>query len=122
MMKMQNNDLISRSTAIAEIEEYLEEYSELEPETGYHNLKWCAMEEAKDALSMLPAVDATPVVHGRWEFCGDDYLVCGICGARYYKKWLLQSYCTGVGSDKMDGFWHCPHCGALLDGSEEDPD
>jgi hypothetical protein len=57
-----NNDLISRAAAIAEIEEYIEEYSELEPETGYHNLKWCAMEEAKDVLSMLPAVDAAPVV------------------------------------------------------------
>lgn len=56
------DDLISRAAAIAEIEEYIEEYSELEPETGYHNLKWCAMEEAKDVLSMLPAVDAVPVV------------------------------------------------------------
>ena len=55
------NDLISRAAAIAEIEEYIEEYSELEPETGYHNLKWCAMEEAKDVLSMLPSVDAVPV-------------------------------------------------------------
>ena len=54
-------DLISRAAAIAEIEEYIEEYSELEPETGYHNLKWCAMEEAKDVLSMLPTIDAIPV-------------------------------------------------------------
>lgn len=56
------NDLISRAAAIAEIDEYIEEYSELEPETGFHNLKWCAMEEAKDTLVMLPAVDAVPVV------------------------------------------------------------
>ena len=54
-------DLISRKAAISEIEEYIEEYSDLEPETGYHNLKWCAMEEAKDVLSMLPAADAVPV-------------------------------------------------------------
>lgn len=52
---------ISRVAAIAKIDEYIEEYSDLEPETGYHNLKWCAMEEAKDVLSMLPAVDAIPV-------------------------------------------------------------
>ena len=55
------SDLISRKAAIAEIEEYIEEYSELEPETGFHSLKWCAMEEAKDTLLMLPAVDAIPV-------------------------------------------------------------
>lgn len=58
---MPNNDLISRAAAIAEIEEYIEEYSELEPETGFHSLKWCAMEEAKDTLLMLPPVDAIPV-------------------------------------------------------------
>lgn len=54
-------DLVSRAEAIAEIENYIEEYSELEPDTGYHNLKWCAMEEAKYALTMLPVVDAVPV-------------------------------------------------------------
>lgn len=54
-------DLISRAAAIDEIEEFIEEYSELDPETGYHNLKWCAMEEAKDVLSMLPTIDAIPV-------------------------------------------------------------
>jgi hypothetical protein len=55
------NDLISRAAAIAEIEEYIEEYSELDPETGFHSLKWCAMEEAKEVLSKLLAVDAVPV-------------------------------------------------------------
>ena len=34
---MEKNDMISRKAAMAEIEEYIEEYSELEPETGYHN-------------------------------------------------------------------------------------
>ena len=58
---MEKNDLISRKAAMTEIEEYIEEYSELEPETGYHNLKWCAMEEAKEVLSMLPTVPAIPV-------------------------------------------------------------
>lgn len=99
MMTIQNNDLISRNAAIEAI-------------LGSFN--------AIKAIEELHAVEAAPVVHGRWEFCGDDYLVCGVCGARYYKKWLLQSYCTGIGSDKMDGFWHCPRCGALLDGKEND--
>jgi hypothetical protein len=73
-----------------------------------------------DLVNGIPAVDAAPVVHGRWEFCGDDDLVCSVCGARYYKKWLLQSYYTGPGSDRMDGFLYCPHCGALLDGGDSD--
>lgn len=66
-----------------------------------------------------PIIDAAPVVHGRWEYCGDDDIICNVCGARYLKERLLQSYYTGIGSDKMDGFWHCPHCGALLDGGGE---
>ena len=49
-------ELILRAEAIAEIEEYIEEYSDLD-ENGYHNLKWCAMEEARDVLSMLPVVE-----------------------------------------------------------------
>ena len=94
------DDLISRAAAIAENEEYIEEYSELEPETGYHNLKWCAMEEAKDVLSMLPAVDAVPVVHGRWGENGD----CSKCG---FQPWYEHDIHTLL---------YCPNCGAKMDG------
>ena len=69
-------------------------------------------------VDRIKTVDAAPVVHGRWEFCGDDDIVCSECGARYYKKWLLQSFYTGPGSDRMDGFGCCPYCGALMDGGE----
>lgn len=64
----------------------------------------------------MPTIDAASVVHGHWEFCGDDDLICSECGARYFVKWLKQSYHTGVGSDKMDGFLYCPHCGSIMDG------
>ena len=105
------DDLISRAAAIAEIEEYIEEYSELEPETGYHNLKWCAMEEAKDVLSMLPAVDAAPVVHGRWEEVDDGwgewYYRCSACGC----EWFLED-----GTPAENGMNYCPRCGAKMDG------
>lgn len=102
---MKNNDLISREALVKD-------------------LSYCAHELFFDKDFLLykimrqPAIDAAPVVHGRWDFCGDDYLVCSVCGARYYKGWLIQSYCTGPGSDQMDGFLYCPHCGALLDGGE----
>lgn len=91
------DDLISRATAIAEIEEYIEEYSELEPKTGYHNLKWCAMKEVKGVLSTLPAVDAVPVVHGYW-YVYPDVCVCSVCG-----------------EDSLSLSKYCPNCGALMD-------
>ena len=101
--------LISRAAAISEIEEYIEEYSELEPETGYHNLKWCAMEEAKDVLLMLPAVDAAPVVHAKWihldqRGCATISGKCSCCGweAHYYE-------------DDVADMPYCPNCGAKMD-------
>ena len=57
----------------------------------------------------------TPIAHGRQEFSGDDYIICSVCGARYYTKWLVQSYCTGIGDDKINGFHYCPHCGTKMD-------
>ena len=97
---MQDNDMISRRALLAAYDA-----AHKGPPGGARRL----IEEA-------PGVDAVPVVHGRWEYCGDDDLMCSKCGERYYKPWLLQSYYTGPGSDKMDGFWYCPHCGAIMDG------
>ena len=95
-------DLISRAAAIDEIEEYLEEYSELEPETGYHNLKWCAMEEAHDVLLALPAVDAVPVVHGRW----------------VKRKTWDKSVCSNCSFENAEMTKFCPECGAKMDGGK----
>ena len=103
---MSNDDLISRATAIAEIEEYIEEYSELDSETGYHNLKWCAMKEAKDVLSTLPAVDAVPVVHGRWIDHKDEHQ-CSVC-----KETTIVDFYVW----KNIQFDFCPYCGAKMDG------
>lgn len=85
------NDLISRAAAIAEIKDYIEEYSELEPETGYHNLKWCAMKEAEDVLSTLPAIDAVPVVR-----CKDCkwYGSKTECCYRNVGTWAADDYCS----------------------------
>ena len=108
------DDLISRAAAIAEIEEYIEEYSELEPETGYHNLKWCAMEEAKDVLSMLPAVDAVPVVHARPVWINPLDPGAKICA------WKCSSLCSACGDYVAVGWKHCQNCGAVLDGERRD--
>lgn len=106
---MQNNDLIFRAAAIDEIEEYLEEYSELEPETGYHNLKWCAMEEAKDALLALPAADAVQVVHGRWIDHKDEHQ-CSAC-----KEFTVVDAYAWIQLQ----YDFCPHCGARMDRGDD---
>lgn len=104
-MSMKNDDLISRAAAIAEIDEYIEEYSELEPETGYHNLKWCAMSEAKDVLTMLPAVNAALVRHGHWIDWKDEHQ-CSECRETTIVDYYVWS---------VEKFNFCPYCGANMD-------
>lgn len=106
------DDLISRKAAIMEIEDYIEEYSELDPDTGYHNLKWCAMEEAKDVLTMLPTVDAAPVVHGRWIDHKDEHQ-CSVC-----KEFTVVDSYVWV----QLRYDFCPNCGAKMDGERRDED
>lgn len=62
--------------------------------------------DARDTLEQLPAVDAAPVVHGRWidenpDIFLDPRMRCSICTwvERPLIKW---SYCPNCGA-KMDG-------------------
>lgn len=66
------------------------------------------------AVEWLPAADVAPVVHGRWigkPLCGNANCRCSECGevfqihANLHGK-VLQKY--------------CPHCGAKMDGKEQD--
>ena len=48
------SDLISRQDTIDRINEYIEEYSEIDSD-GNHSEKWCAMQEAKMTIKNLPS-------------------------------------------------------------------
>ena len=47
------SDLISRQDTIDRINEYIEEYSEIDSD-GNHSEKWCAMQEAKMTIENMP--------------------------------------------------------------------
>lgn len=51
-------------------------------------------------LKDLPAVDAAPVVHGRW----GESAECSVCG---FQPWYEHDIHT---------LTYCPHCGAKMDG------
>ena len=104
------DDLISRAAAIAEIEEYLHGLDSCisEPDLkldGYKNGLQVAIQE----LKALPAVDAAPVVHGRWMNIPDkpewDQKMCSVCG---------DYFCCQAN--------YCPNCGAKMDGERRDED
>ena len=96
---MANDDLISRQAAIDSLDEYIEEYSYDLDENGYHNPKWCAMQEAKMTIQRLPSAER----RGRWiiypvsPWDGED-VKCSVCG---------EKGCAP--------YWdYCPHCGSQM--------
>lgn len=112
-------DLISRKAAIAEIEEYFQvlDLCISEPDLkldGYKNGLRVAIQE----LKALPAVNAAPVVHGRWvkmmgmmppEYHG--HYECSEC--QWHMKGLRNSW------TREEELLYCPNCGAKMDKENE---
>ena len=70
--------------------------------------------DALERLEKIPAVDVTPVVHGRWIYENEgmgDYSHCSECGFR------VQG---GRISDLSARYKFCPNCGALMYGERRD--
>lgn len=91
-------DCIDRNRAIFECERLFKEDKE-------------AQEQCMSLLSMLPSVDAVPVVHGKWvkdeDSCHYDYYLpyfdfnCSICGEIENDQHGLPNYCPNCGA-KME--------------------
>ena len=98
-------DLISREAArlvIRNVKETAELFSNDDYRVGYIS----ALSLVEGLLADAPAIDAVPVVHGRWEYHkgasvgGNDVWTCSECYRGY--NWV-------------DGFDYCPNCGAKID-------
>ena len=66
-------------------------------EESYSNL------DVERALKAIPAVDAVPVIHGRWGENGD----CSECG---FQPWYEHDIHT---------LSYCPNCGAKMGGESD---
>ena len=65
-------------------------------------------EYLSDRLKKAPTIEATPVVHGRWEEASDgDGIVCPFC---------RTDFCTIIYDTEY--FNYCPNCGAKMDEKE----
>ena len=95
------NDLISRAAAIAQIKENYCHWCD--------HIDLCQSCETQDCIATIeqqvPAVDAVPVVHGRWTtertLKHDGEWYCSVCE---YEPivFIVSNY--------------CPNCGAIMDG------
>lgn len=95
-----NNDLISRSALIAE----------------YDRVHVGAPGGARKLMEDAPAVDAVPVVHGRWVLTERPHLDWYTTKAAWYCSqcgWLVEDRSKRPRPPHMR---HCPNCTARMDG------
>ena len=99
-------DLISRAAARDVINTW-----------GRHECEDVRMDLLHNDLNAIPAVDAAPVVHGRWvkmtgmmppEYHG--HYDCSEC--QWHMKGLRNSW------TREEELSYCPNCGAKMDGGE----
>lgn len=118
------NDLISRAALLKECEECQKTDPRFEErgwanhfinEAGEPSAEWYCVE---GMIENAPAVDASPVVHGRWI----NYPEClGYEGA-YCDENIVCSECHSVWNiidNDADRFDYCPMCGARMDGGSD---
>lgn len=96
------NDLISRAAVFKAIVDYVKDNFSLDD--SFQNLLNIA-DSIAEAIHDLPAVDAAPVVHGKWMDILDkpdwDQKMCSVCG---------DYFCCQNN--------YCPNCGAKMDSEQ----
>jgi hypothetical protein len=99
-MQMSNLDFISRSELLAEIDQERKRHID----SGNYGAEHLMVHSLRRLVEEAPAVDAAPVVHGRWINQDSTYTKyqCSACKERNF---------DGVGR-------YCPNCGARMDEEE----
>ena len=95
------NDLISRAAACDEIGKMIREYREKDD----HDLADAFILTRRYILRRLPAVDAVPVVHARWQGVSPfvDTEECSNCRYNIQSEELETPYCPWCGAKMDDG-------------------
>ena len=81
----------------AAIDRYYAEYKKQDICDGSEDRDWL-----KRCFDEAPTIDAVPVVHGWWTWCGED-------------RWNDVYTCSVCGEMAMDDSNFCPNCGAKMD-------
>ena len=93
-----------------------------DPEVSKH-MKWCEAVHygaTTEIIEKMPTIEATPVVHGRWEKCWQEksrhYFRCSNCQMAY-----MDGVSGAIAPEYGSRAWrYCPNCGAKMDGGVSD--
>ena len=81
---------------------------------------YCGTADYIYMIEDMPAVEAKPVVHGRWiplTECANEGVYCSICKKKVWKSDYAQ--CSKKSRNKLESNY-CPNCGAKMDEKEND--
>ena len=94
-------DLIERRAALTALcEDCLQKYEGICPHPASRCVEF-------RTIKQLPAIDAEPVRHGRWELTDNfNFKRCSECGKKRYR--ILADYTP-----------YCANCGARMDGGDD---
>ena len=94
------SDLISRQDTIDRINEYIEEYSEIDSD-GNHSEKWCAMQEAKMTIESMPSAqpETAKRIVGKSRDGMTLWYQCDMCNEPVD---VQDSFCRGCGRRLID--------------------
>lgn len=107
-------DLISREAALQEV--LFRCNQEIAKYRTMHRALGNVGRAAYDGVKAVPAVDAAPVVHGRWELHGND----DDCELSYFCSNCHSSYDEDCFYDhnRYAPYRYCPNCDAKMDREE----
>lgn len=120
---MTNNDLISRSELLAEIDRERKRHID----SGNYGAEHLMVHSMRRLAEEAPAVDAAPVVHGNWiptnksehDINCVDHITGTLRITRREYFHFTCSECRKISMmDHTIGYAFCPHCGARMDKEE----
>lgn len=114
-----NGDLISREVAVELLRDKAQHYtvSMFATSDECHMARVVALEAANE-IESLPAVDAVPVVHGRWESVDSSYWRWTSSDAVSVSHTTYRCGRCGWGTVVKTNY--CPNCGAMMRGKSDE--
>lgn len=109
--------LINAERYAEKIREYANVLRDENPASIVATMAAMSYDIAANEAMKEPTIDAVPVIHAHWLERYEN-IMCSHCKATYYDN-IVDMYHDRVDYRRYVGLEHCPHCGALMSGDDE---